>query len=196
MKKGWIWLAIVMCISACGEVSYKRGASARDLEMAHKACRNGDEAALSSCLEKQGWQVQKFDDSELFAEVSVTDNRGHGVAEEAKPTGFVQPEVADASASSVAEAINQPASANESPPTDKPKASPKPASKAIDPLQTYQINSWWKLGASSATLMAEQKDCSAQLGAAHAPDLKTQTFTRGFITCMHGKGWKALRAIR
>lgn len=197
MKNGWVLMAMVLCISACGEVSYKRGASARDLEMAHKACRNGEESALSSCLEKQGWQVQKFDDSELFAETSVTDNRGNGVAE-SKQGGFVQLEVADAPASTLAEPTSKTLPADHSQPTDKSKAeaSAKVVSKPVDLMQTYQINSWWKLGASSVALMSDQKDCGKVLGEVHVPDAKTQTYTRGFISCMHSKGWKALKTIR
>jgi len=78
---------ICICVATlfttgCGELAYKRGASAKDLETTKKSCQNaGNEEAIEKCLEDNGWVVQKLDaiglpDSELFATASVSeDNR-------------------------------------------------------------------------------------------------------------------------
>ena len=73
---------ILMLTTSCGELAYKRGASAKDLEATKKTCQSaGNEAAIEKCLEDNGWAVQKLDalglpDSELFATASVSsDNR-------------------------------------------------------------------------------------------------------------------------
>lgn len=200
MKNSLLLMVMVLCVNACGEISYKRGASARDVENAHKACRNLEESALSGCLEKQGWQIQKFEDSELFAEASVTDNRGNSPSTEAAKAGFFQPEPTQTSQENptVAQTPTATSQATTSA-NNTPQASSKPAADSLqtyNPMQTYNINSWWKMGASSVALSTDQKDCGTLVGAAHTPDFKTQTFTRGFISCMHSKGWKALKAIR
>lgn len=209
-KKRLIIIALAIIEVACGEVSYKRGASVRDIESAHKACRGVPESAFSDCLHKQGWEVQKFDDSDLFAETSVTDNRGtppanaeksafvevqenastnNAVENKTTPANTaVQPEIGEASKSSEVQATVAKASVEETKPAVKPSPTP------VDPLKTYQINSWWKFGGTPAHLKKDQNECIAKLGEAHQPDMATQTYTRGLIECLHKNGWKALKA--
>lgn len=50
------------------------------------------------------------------------------------------------------------------------------------------------MGADRDALAGDTNDCVATLGAAHKPNATTQQVTRGFVVCMHAKGWKALRA--
>ena len=204
-------IIVLACIEvACGEVSYKRGATVRDVESAHKACRGVSEAEFSACLQKQGWEVQKFDDSDLFAEVSVTDNRGTPPAkaeqsafvevqenthtnsivknESTPANSAVQPEIGEVSKSSEKKTTTAKASATE------PKPAVQPPPTPVDPLKTYKINSWWKFGGTPDHLKRDQSQCVATLGEAHQPDMATQTYTRGLIECLHKNGWKALKA--
>jgi hypothetical protein len=202
MKSYKIILLIIMLptiISACGEVSYKRGASVRDVENAHAACRGVTEAEFSSCLEKQGWEIQKFDDSDLFAETSVTDNRGTAPANSDK-SAFVTIEESGKTQNIAVQKeadLNKP---NEDSTTTVEKSTPsvtaekKPSPAPVDPLKTYKINSWWKFGGTPAQLKTDQSQCVANLGDAHQPDMSTQTYTRGLIECLHKNGWKALKA--
>jgi uncharacterized protein YceK len=66
--------------TGCGELAYKRGASAKDFDTSKKSCQStGNEAAIEKCLEDNGWVVQKLDalglpDSELFATANVSDD--------------------------------------------------------------------------------------------------------------------------
>lgn len=211
-KKPLIIIVLAIIQIACGEISYKRGASVRDIETAHKACRGVPESAFSDCLQKQGWKVQKFDDSDLFAEVSVTDNRGTPPAKseqsafvevqenahtnsvvENKTTpanNTIQPDIGEASKSSEMTTTTAKTSIAEAKPSDK--LSPTP----VDPLKTYKINSWWKFGGTPAHLKKDQSECVAKLGEAHQPDMVTQTYTRGLIECLHKNGWKALKAMK
>jgi hypothetical protein len=212
-------IGLSILISACGEVSYKRGASVRDIEMAHAACRGVPESAFSACLQKQGWEIQKFDDSDLFAEVSVTDNRGAttathestafvDVTEKQKSTTVAQSadtpaQTAQTQSAEVQEAAKatsatptQPEASTSSAVTTPPaetQVEKKVVSAAVDPMKTYKINSWWKFGGTPEHLKKDQTNCIAVLGEAHQPDMAAQTYTRGLIECLHNNGWKALR---
>lgn len=213
-KKSFIIIVLSILTSACGEVSYKRGASVRDVENAHKACRGVDESAFSECLKKQGWEIQKFDDSDLFAEVSVTDNRGTPPAK-SDQSAFVEVQDNDSShhATSKDKIESKTTPSAESPensdigktpelttPSKETVAETKTASKPtpapVDPLKTYKINSWWKFGGTPEHLKRDKNNCIATLGEAHQPDMATQTYTRGLIECLHKSGWKALKAIK
>lgn len=213
-KKSFIIIVLSILTCACGEVSYKRGASVRDVENAHKACRGVDESAFSECLKKQGWEIQKFDDSGLFAEVSVTDNRGTPPAKNDQ-SAFVEVQDNDSShhATSKDKIERKTTPSAESPensdigktpeltPSSKEtvvetKTASKPTSAPVDPLKTYKINSWWKFGGTPEHLKRDQNNCIATLGEAHQPDMSTQTYTRGLIECLHKNGWKALKAIK
>lgn len=213
-KKTLLIILIAASISACGEVSYKRGASVRDIESAHKACRGVSEAEFSNCLQKQGWEVQKFDDSDLFAETSVTDNRGTPPAN-ADKSAFVEVHEADnvvqTNVVQTKEVQSKEIQKTENTASEKSNATTtnsatiaaaesnvekKPAPAPVDPMKTYKINSWWKFGGTPTQLKADQTACVAALGEAHKPDMATQTYTRGLIECLHKNGWKALKAIK
>ena len=211
-RKSLIIIALAIVQIACGEISYKRGASVRDIETAHKACRGVPESAFSDCLQKQGWEIQKFDDSDLFAEVSVTDNRGTPPAK-AEQSAFVEVQE-NAHTNSVVENKTTPANSTVQPETgdvSKPsevtttvtkapvaegKVATQPSPTPVDPLKTYKINSWWKFGGTPAHLKKDQSECVAKLGEAHQPDMVTQTYSRGLIECLHKNGWKALKAMK
>lgn len=211
-KKQLIIIALAIVQVACGEISYKRGASVRDIETAHKACRGVPESAFSDCLQKQGWEVQKFDDSDLFAEVSVTDNRGTPPAkseqsafvevEENTPTNIKEEIKSTPAIGALKSEVGEPSKSSEIKVTTaeatiaKTIPEAKPATIPVDPLKTYKINSWWKFGGTPEHLKRDQNNCVATLGDAHQPDMATQTYTRGLIECLHKNGWKALKAIK
>lgn len=184
---------LALLVSGCGELSYKRGASTQDLEAAKKACQaaGGDKAA-ERCLEEQGWTVRKLDDIDLFATAGVSpDNRNPSafVTPEFVPVVPAKPAAAVPSAVVSAAAVAVPAAER---PVQPAASSPPPATS---PLDVYTISSWWKMGADREALAADTRDCVATLGPAHKPDDSTQRVTRGFVVCMHAKGWKALRAV-
>jgi hypothetical protein len=69
---GGILLLLVVLLSGCGELAYKRGASSSDLEAAKKSCREKgpDPAALEKCMADRGWLVQNL--SRMEPERSTT----------------------------------------------------------------------------------------------------------------------------
>ena len=190
MKK-LLWMAMAtLLVSGCGELSYKRGASTQDLEAAKAACRSaGSDKATEQCLEDQGWTVKKLDDVDLFATVGISpDNRN--------PSAFTIPAFvpvtpAVASGSSVVSS----AAPQAAPPTQPTAPVAPPPPPPASPMDLYTISSWWKIGADREAQAADTNECVTALGEAHKPNAKTQQVTRGFVVCMHGKGWKALRAV-
>lgn len=193
MKK-LFWMAMAtLLVSGCGELSYKRGASTQDLDAAKAACQSaGSEKAAEQCLEDKGWTVKKLDDIDLFATAGVSpDNR--------KPSVFTTPEFVPATPAQPAGTATASTSKAAAPAAEKPAvAAPSPSAPpppAPSPLDVYAISSWWKIGADREALAADTSECVATLGETHKPNATTQQVTRGFVVCMHGKGWKALRAV-
>lgn len=176
MKNALLLATISTIMISCGEFSYKRGGSATDIENAHKACRGVAESELSQCLEKQGWEVQKFEDQELFAVATMEDNRMQDKPRPLSPTAKDSNQMMEAASAEVKKSI--------------------PESEKTDPMQRYKINSWWKFGASDKKMTSDMSECSNTLGDTHLPDMVNQTYTRLFIICMHDKGWQALKAIK
>jgi hypothetical protein len=218
MKK-CLWMAMLtLLVSGCGELSYKRGASMQDLEATKKSCQSaGSEKAAEQCLQDQGWTVKKLDDVDLFATAGVSpDNRNPSVfiTPEIVPVTPAQPATVVTATATATPAADKPALASKTPVASAgtvvtrasttappaaaslpPTAPLAPASPPANPLDLYAISSWWKIGADREALAADTKECVAQLGEAHKPNSKTQQVTRGFVVCMHDKGWKALRAV-
>ena len=190
MKK-LLWMGMLTLLaSGCGELSYKRGASTQDLESAKAACQSADsDKAAERCLEDKGWTVKKLDDIDLFATSGVSpDNRNPG----AFTLSAVVPVMpAQSAATALATTARVAAHVAEKPAVAAP-SSPQPLPS---PLDLYTISSWWKIGADREALAADTNECVTTLGEAHRPNAKTQQVTRSFVVCMHGKGWKALRAV-
>ena len=183
---------VLILTTSCGELAFKRGASAKDLQATKKTCQNaGNESGVKKCLEDNGWMVQKLDalglpDSELFATASVSvDNRMPNQAS-VESKASTQSEVADKTEDL----------------TLKPRTLKAPAESnkkevatisTVNAFERYKINSWWKMGGNRDTLELSMTACTEKLDAAHQPDRKTQTFTRAFAACMYEKGWRGLR---
>lgn len=186
------YMVIASLIGACGEISYKRGGSAQDIERSHQACRGTGEQ-LATCLEKFGWAKPQTDALDpLFATVSVTDNQHGTVSKPAMTPVATEPKAVNSASSSVAKITkdHQAASATSA-------KTVQSASTVNDgPDVSYSINSWWKMGAFPQQLSADQTQCEKKLGPAYLPDYKTQTYKRAFIVCMHDLGWMAVRNIK
>jgi len=166
---GGILLLAALLLGGCGELAYKRGASASDLEAAKKSCREKglDPAAIEKCMGDRGWVVQNLSrmeplDADPVAEASVipSDRRIENAAS-AKP-GTIQPATT--------------------------------VKKTPEMTDTFKVSSWWKIGGGAADLKADTEACEAKLGEAHRLDSQTQLATRGLLLCMKDKGWSGLRA--
>lgn len=170
-------------MSGCGEFSYKRGATAQDLVKAKKTCESlaqdtsgNNQAQLEACMQQQGWTVQHLDDDKLFATASYNPSNPNQVAAPANSEND-----------------------NQTPPdrslaTDAKAKNNETAAVAPNPLDTYAINSWWKIGSSAVEMQAAIDSCVATLGDAHQPNVQTGQVTRGLVVCMREKGWWALRS--
>ncbi len=181
-----VWMALVAwLLSGCGEISYKRGATPADLEVARKACRaSGDATSADKCLEDQGWVIRKPDDMDLFASVAPSSDARVASAAGAKPPAATL----TASAAAAPSAAAQPASGQAAPAAAIAVAPPPPPG----PLDIYTVGSWWKIGAGRESLEADMGACVKDLGDAHQPNARTRQVTRGLVVCLHDKGWKAL----
>ena len=191
------YLVFAASLVACGEVSYKRGGDARDIEQAHQACRGSGEA-FAACLEKHGWQKPETDMFDpLFATVTASDNRQPAVS---KPTSIVEinPETSITSkGATVAKTTKttDPATIAMTPNVEAAKVAPQ-STVNDGPDVEYAINSWWKMGGFPDRLAADEKSCEKKLGPQYLPDYKTQTFKRAFVVCMHDLGWMAVRNVK
>lgn len=170
LMKASILLMTLLC-SACGEFSYKRGASQGDLENTRKSCQSGSQTSsqYTQCMSDNGWVVKNFDEKDPVADVEVTtDNRG------SIPRPAASNEAGDASAGHEA--------GNTEP------APPK------DPNDLFKVSSWWKIGGNEPELKKAMNECVASLGETHKPNVQTQEVTRAFLICMRQSGWTALRS--
>lgn len=199
----------IFLLSGCGaEIAYKRGASARDLQLSKAACQKAsDEKALEKCLEDNGWMVHKlndsgFSDEALFATASVTeDNRttkpkakedAIETTENLKAENIVTESDANKETSETksVEAHIKPIQTKKS--TNTPSKPPTKQKSKPSLFDTYVIKSWWKMGGTPKLLAYNMDECSASLGEAHQPNKKTFTFTRAFAICLRDKGWRGL----
>lgn len=191
MQKFAVLLCLGSLLIGCGEISYKRGATGKDLADTKKLCQSeslkGD-IEVNECLKKNGWTVHQLNDMDLFAVASVSSNRQNGTKDDL-PTLVKEAE----SAAQTKGAI-EPTTSSDKQTSEKITPTPtKALVKSANPLDTFNISSWWKMGSNRANLETDMQSCETELGAAHKPDHKSQTFTLGMIVCMHQKGWKALK---
>lgn len=179
-----ITMLAALLLSGCGEFSYKRGASVSDLENTKKTCqaRGGGDTAIEKCMEDNGWVIQRLNEPDPVAEVSVNpDNRNAGSPVKAASASMVSTDKAlEGKVAEVKSTKDETASAAEI--------------KKADPMDTFKISSWWKLGGSAESLKAATEECVTVLGEAHRPNVHTQDVTRGMLLCMGEKGWRGLRA--
>lgn len=160
-KHAWALLYASLALTACGELTFKRGAGQDSLNAARQQCMSGtsDRGAYEKCMNDQGWMVQRLDTMDLDLAVDP-------VAKIAANADNRTPATADAAA-----------------PLET--ASPTPA----DPLDRFVIGSWWKSGGNPDILKAAMSGCVARLGEEHRPAPGSKEFTRGMLLCLREQGW-------
>ena len=176
LHSGGSLLLAALLMSGCGELAYKRGASAGDLQAAKKSCQANaaDAATVEKCMADKGWAIQNLEQMEPLDDADPVI--------EASPLPSNQRIENAASAPSAGQAAATP-----------PPAAARPG-KIPDPLDRFKVSSWWKTGSGAASLQADTDTCVARLGEAHRPNPQTQTATRGLLLCMKEMGWSGLRA--
>lgn len=181
---------VVILLSGCGELAYKRGASARDLDAAKKGCQSaGSKESIDKCLEENGWLVQDLGtiglpDSELFAIATVTDDN-RNLTQQSTSEDKVEKSAMDETVTVASDTRVITKNTN-----SKRKLE---VQQAPNPFENYKINSWWKMGGNRDALEQSMTTCTDKLGEAHQPDRKQQIFTRAFAACMYENGWRGLR---
>ncbi len=182
--KNYAWLiAIAITVCACGEFSYKRGASVAQLENARQTCQSKTtDTDVEKCMEDNGWIIQKLDSFEILTDSSTKTDE----------TAADEKELLDSDKSAV---YDEKTTTQEKPKTTENVKSIKPAKKSVvsNPLDTFVVPSWWKTGVKPDAFKTDGNACVEKLGEAHKPDGKTQTVTFAFIGCMGEKGWKAFK---
>ncbi len=165
-------LSIVgLSLTACGEFSYKRGASARDFQQEKNVCAasTNTEAQTKKCLKENGWIVLDLENkaNEEAAKTGSPANKAviHGSYAKSSPDQFAAEKI-------TTETVSEP--------------TPLPA----DPLQPVSVSSWWKAGAGPDQLFADGHACENGLSKEHPINGNFSQVTVGFIECMAEKGWK------
>jgi hypothetical protein len=161
---GILMLGAAALLGGCGELSYKRGAGAGDLQQARAQCAktHSSEADIERCLTDQGWTITRFDNSSPLAVVTVNpDNRTSAPA----PAGTQQGTT----------------------------SSPAQASVPPDPMQLFNVASWWKMGGNPGDLATSMSTCSTRLGEAHRPKPGVNLYTRAMVICLKEFGWTGLQ---
>ena len=176
-------MAIALGLNACGELSYKRGASVAQLESTRQACQaKHTDSDIEKCMEANGWTIQKLDSFEIMTETSA--NTDEEKAEKIQNTEHEKSMVSG-------ENTTTPDNPNAKDITKPIKPAKKKATS--NPLDTFVVPSWWKTGVKPDSFKTDSNACVEKLGEAHKPDGKTQTVTYAFIGCMAEKGWKAFK---
>lgn len=164
-----------LLLLACGEIAYKRGASANDLDKTRKACaaKDSTKTAIEKCMIDNGWAFQNLESSELISNMQ----------NEPEPI--------------IAKSITKSNSHEEIPIITKNVTGDRTVNtpgnmKPTDPMETFKIGSWWKLGGGSVNLKLSIQECVTTLGEAYQPDPQTKKVTRGLLQCMKSKGWHGL----
>lgn len=189
LMKKWLLAPVLACLllSACGEFSYKRGATAADLEKSKDQCKASgmSDAAVKKCLEDQGWFVHDLSDMDPVAVLMLNeDNRSSGS----------QGDIAAAAAATMVESGAPSSGAPSSTDSPQPGATaPAPAPAPVKSMMDkFKVTSWWKRGAGRTELADATNQCVAELGEEHRPDPVTQYTTRGLLICMRKNGWYGL----
>jgi len=75
MKNLLLNIALLTMLASCGELSYKTGAGAVDLERDKNLCKtNQSNVELSSCLEAKGWAMKNLNEISLFDHLSLKED--------------------------------------------------------------------------------------------------------------------------
>ena len=194
-------MAVVILVTACGEFSYKRGATVTQLENTRQSCQaKGSADAVKKCMEDKGWTIQQLDSFEIFTvnEPDSDEQKEVVAAENSSELSAENAQQSEATQAVVAHKQQKIESSTKSSVKPDSKTSIKSKTKVAssNPLDTYVVSSWWKSGVRPDAFQVDSNMCVEKLGEAHKPIGKTQTVTVGFISCMNEKGWKALKKLR
>jgi len=170
-------MVMVMLLSGCAEVSFKRGAGVDQLRADRKTCAASDDA--NACLIAKGWSTLDLGsdaESPAVAEITPTESAAKTeIAVASTPTSI-------AGAPTV---VAAPAPKKDPRDVSNMKATPKALPK--DPNALVMVSSWWKPG--GANPQAAIDACVMTLGEAHKPDYARNKVTAGLVGCMRKSGW-------
>jgi hypothetical protein len=71
MKNTFLLMASVLFLASCGELSYKRGATAGDLARDKAACSAQPATAYQACMVAKGWSVQNLETANTFETLTL-----------------------------------------------------------------------------------------------------------------------------
>ncbi len=206
MKNLLLNIALLTMLASCGELSYKTGAGAVDLERDKNLCKtNQSNVELSSCLEAKGWAMKNLNEISLFDHLSlkedVDDSKGASKVQSTQALSIekialenttLKPQDAhpiETRQTKKSEDFSVAQSgATEANPTNISEVKKAVTANATD---QFKVNSWWKLGAKNNAFSEDSAACHAKLGEEHAPNNALQQYTAAFLICMRDKNWKA-----
>ena len=170
-------LLTALLLSACGELAYKRGATANDLAAMKKTCTTKDSAkeAVAKCMSDNGWTVQNLDVAEPIASMQSEADPVIEATEDKDNRQTAKPQLVS------------------KPNTTNIENSAPQEMRPADPMDTFKISSWWKLGGSPDNLKRSIQECVKSLGDAHEQNVQSKKVTRGLLLCMQKKDWHGLR---
>lgn len=180
--QGVMLATAVAILGGCGQMAWKPGASAADLDRDTAACeaQYQDETAVHDCLRKRGWVLRLPKQAEETIEEEVVAPTAVAAPNPAQPA---VPMPASGAVAAPATTAGEPRSTTPAPVRNKV------VPKSVDPNKPVLIQAWWKMGAGADALDADLDACVATLGPTHAPDLQKRLYTRALVDCMKAKGW-------
>lgn len=207
MKNTMGYLIMLLHLSSCGELSYKRGAGPTTLESDKKICISQSSANLENCLASKGWTSKNLSELSFFEELQLQNPSSINLDKIEVSDGKLVPQTAGTENRHSSKNVDIENAIN----VDKPQLAVQQASnvaskpistakletvehipKLVSPTHIYTVSSWWKLGTKSDAFYLDASECNAKLGASHSPNHAQQKYTAGFLVCMRDKKWKAL----
>lgn len=195
MKNLMMYASLLILITSCGELSYKRGAGVTDLEKDKSTCKAQGRETYEDCLSRKGWSTKNLSELNLFENLTLknTTSTNLEIIKIGDTKAIAQPEVQSVKIGPVE--ATQPIDNNNPVVVAKEQTvetdSAQPAPQPVAPSKVYVVNSWWKAGVRDNAFSTDASACSASLGDEHKPNYTKQTFTAAFLVCMRDKNWKA-----
>lgn len=164
-------LAALLAVSACTNMGFERGGSARGFAEARSQCKAVPADNYKSCMRKAGWFTggPSAESPAKTAAASPAPKPTPAAKETAQTQPPDKPAVEKADAGSSATSVATP-----------PPHGPAPHEQT-DAM--VAAGSWWKIGGSAAALTQALKAC----GATPADHM----VSRATLACMQAKGWYA-----
>ena len=184
-------------VTACGEVTFKRGAGPDAMQASEQSCRakTSDVDAYAGCLRAAGYTYAKPSETDaLFVDEKdepAADESAAALADTAGTETIPHQPPADVAA------LNHAAPTVSVEPSDRAGQSQPTSAKAktkliADPLAEVSVASWWKLGGTARGLESDQGLCAGTLGHAHRVAPNAKVVTIGMLRCLKDNGWFAV----